>query len=76
MVTGRIFGALRPPSPNTTATPNEAAENALNERDETGIRRSRPKLVTNDGLDVASYKRRCCRGSPGWSEGAEQAAGR
>jgi hypothetical protein len=48
----------------------------LNERDETEIRRSRPKLVTNDGLDVASYERRCCRGSPGWGEGAEQAAGR
>jgi hypothetical protein len=50
----------------------DRGEDALNERAERGIRRPRSKLVTDDALDVPSYVRRCCRGSPGWSGGAEQ----
>jgi hypothetical protein len=51
-------------------------EDALNERAERGTRRPRSKLVTDDGLDVPSYGRHYCRGSPGWSGGAEQLVGR
>jgi hypothetical protein len=52
------------------------ASDALNERAERGTRRPRSKLVTDGGLDVPSYGRHYCRGSPGWSGGAEQLVGR
>ena len=54
----------------------DTGEDALNGRAERAIRRPRSKQVTDAGLDVPSYGRRYCRGSPEWSGGAEQLAGR